>query len=95
MIDELDHAFFHRTRDGYEIEHRKVLYVLAEPHAARMGTHAYPELRRHQHHREVLVHSSETAAVDLTEADGIGLQQLLEDDAIGRVLERPLQGAAE
>src|SRR6266542_1371810 len=46
----------------------------------------HAELRGHQHDGEVLVHAAEPAAVDLAEVDRFGLQQLLEDDAVLRVL---------
>ena len=39
-----------------------------------------------QDHGEVLVDAAQPAAVDLAEADRLGLQQLLEDHAVGGVL---------
>ena len=50
-----------------------------------MRTHRHAELRGHQHHREVFVHAAEPAAVDLAEADRLGLQELLEHHAVGAV----------
>jgi hypothetical protein len=48
--------------------------------------YGHAELGRHQQHREHLVDAADAAGVDLAGADRVGLQQLLEDDPVGRDL---------
>ena len=54
--------------------------------AAGVRAHRHAELRREQQHREHLVDAAEPARVDLAVVDRLGLQQLLEHDAVRRVL---------
>src|SRR5437588_9774046 len=82
VIHIFDHAILERGADGDVVEHREVLYVLAQPDTARMRTYRNPELGREQQHRQHLVHAAQPAAIDLTELDRLGLHQLLEDDAV-------------
>src|SRR5262245_29204912 len=86
VIDVFDHAPFHRASYRDVVEHREMLHVFAQADAARVRTDGNPELRRHEDDREVLVDAAETAAVDLTEVDGLRLKQLFEDDAVRAVL---------
>ena len=86
VIDVLDHAALHRAGHRDVVEHRQMLHVLAQADAAGVRADRDAELRRHQDHREVLVHAAEAAAVDLAEVDRARLQQLLEDDAVRAVL---------
>ena len=65
-----------------------MLHQLAQPNSTGVRTHRHTELRCHQYHGEVLVDAAKTAAVDLTKADRIRLQQLLEQHAIGAMLAR-------
>ena len=51
-----------------------------------MRAHRHAELRRQQEDRQDLVEPTETAGVELAEADGFRLEQLLEDDAVLAVL---------
>ena len=71
MIDVLDHSILHAAAHRDVVEERQMLHVLAETDAAGMRTNRDSELRRHEQHRDDLVHSAETAAVDLTVADGL------------------------
>jgi hypothetical protein len=86
MIHELRDAVIHPARDGQVIPHRQVLHQLAQPHAARVRAYRDAELRGHEDHREVLVHAAQPAAVDLAEPDGVGLEELFEQHAVGAVL---------
>ena len=46
------------------VEQRKVLHVLAQPHAARVRAYRHAELGRHQHHRQHLVHTAQPAGIN-------------------------------
>ena len=63
-----------------------MLDQLAQAHAARVRTHRHPEPRRQQQDRHDLVDAAEPAGVDLADADGAGLEQLLEHDPVVDVL---------
>ena len=78
MIDELGHPPLHGSRYRNEVEHREVLHHFAQAHAPRVGAYRHAELGGHENHGEILVHPAEPAAVDLAEADGARLQELLE-----------------
>src|SRR5678815_2722885 len=78
VIDELGHAIVHPPRHAQKIKHREMLDQLAQPNAPGVWTNGNAELRRHQDNRQVLVHSTEAAAIDLTEVDRLRLQQLFE-----------------
>src|SRR2546430_17528007 len=45
VVDELAHPVLHRRADGYEVEHRDVLGVLAEPDTARVRADRHFEFR--------------------------------------------------
>jgi hypothetical protein len=47
-----------------------------------MGTDGDTELRGHQHHGKDFVDPAEARRIDLTDRDGVGLQELLEHDAV-------------
>src|SRR5262245_22281103 len=82
VIDELGDAVVHPSRHREAVPHRQVLDQLAEPDAAGVRADRDAELRGHEDHRQVLVHAAEPAAVDLAEADRVGLEELLEEDAV-------------
>ena len=86
MVDPFDEAIIERAAHGDVVEHREVLDVLAEPDAAGVRTDRNPELRREEEHGERFVHSPDPAGVQLAHVDGVGLEQLLEDDAVLDVL---------
>src|SRR5690606_28377080 len=86
VVDVLDDAVLQRSAHAEVVEDREVLNVLAEPHAARVWTDRDTGLRCHQQYAEDLVHTAQPAGVDLTEADRVGLEKLLEDDAVLTVL---------
>src|SRR4051794_33164813 len=59
-----------------------------------MRAHRDAELCRHEDDRKALVHAAEPAAVNLTEVNRLGLEQLLEDDPVLRVFDgRDADGA--
>ena len=47
-----------------------------------MGTHRNSKLRSHQQNRQILVHATDAATVDLTEINRTRLHELLEHDAV-------------
>ena len=51
-----------------------------------MRTHRHPELRREQKDRDVLVHPTDSAGVDLHHVDRVRLQQLLEHHRVLHML---------
>src|SRR5439155_21520026 len=67
VIDELGHAIVHAAGNGEVVEHREVLHQFAQPDATRVGANRHAELRRHQNHRQILVHAAEPATIDLAE----------------------------
>ena len=64
------------------IDHDEMVDVLAQADPARVWAAGDAEAPGQEHHGEHLVHPAEPAGIDLAEADGIGLQQLLEDHAV-------------
>jgi len=78
VVHVLEHAVLQRGAHPDVVEDREVLHVLAEAHAARVRADRHPEPGRHQEHRQDRVDATQAAAVDLAEADGARLQQLLE-----------------
>ncbi len=86
MVNELDDAVFEGGRDGEEIEGGEVLDVLAETDAASVGADGDIEFGGEQDDGEVLVDAGYAAAVELEDVDGLGLEELLEHDAVVAVL---------
>jgi hypothetical protein len=88
MVDVLDPATVQIAADRDEVEHRQVLDDLAQADTA--GVWADPDtvLGRQQEDGDVLVHPADPAGVDLRDVDRVGLEQLLEDDAVLDVLAR-------
>ena len=71
-----------RGVDRDVVEDREVLDVFAEADAARVGADRHAELRGHEQDRQHLVDPAHAAGVDLADADGVRLQELLEDDPV-------------
>src|SRR5439155_726625 len=86
VVDEFDPATLGRAADRDVIEHRQVLDHLAQPDAAGMRADRNAELRGEQQDRDVLIHASDPAGVDLTDADSAGSEELFEHDAVRDVL---------
>src|SRR5271156_6303285 len=59
-----------------------MLDILAQAYAASVWADGDIELRSHQNDRQILVHSAQPTAVDLTYVDSPGLHQLFEHDAV-------------
>ena len=101
LVAPLDHAIGLGRGDGDEVPHREVLHRLAQPDPAGVRTHRHAELGREQDVRDVLVDARDPAGIDLHDIDRIGLEQLLEDDALRTCAppwrcgsERPRHGCA-
>ena len=86
VVDPLDDAVLQRAADADEVEDGEMLHVLAEADAAGMRADRDAELRRHQDDRQHLVDAGDAARVDLADVDRLGLEELLEDDAVLHVL---------
>ncbi|MCY1239851.1 hypothetical protein D9M72_526680 [compost metagenome] len=63
-----------------------MLYKFTEPDAPCVGADRDAEFGGHQLHREHLIHAGEAAGVQLAVVDGLGLEELLEEDAVHAVL---------
>jgi hypothetical protein len=86
VIDVLDHSAVGTAADGDEVGHREVLHELAQPDAPGVRTHGNAELGGQQQDRQVLVHSADTAGIELQHRDRTCLEQLLEHDPVRDVL---------
>jgi len=60
--------------------------VLAQAHPSGMRTYGNAKLGCHQQNGENLAHTSEADGVDLADVDGFGLEKLLEDHPVMRML---------
>src|ERR687893_3028002 len=88
VIHVLEDSVLERGSDGDVVEDGEVLDVLAQSDATCVRADGHAELRSHQEHGDDLVDAAETAGIYLAERDGIGLQELLENDAVLAVLAR-------
>lgn len=61
-------------------------HVFAQADAAGVRADGHSKLGRHEKDRENLVDAGEATRVDLAHVDGVGLEELLEDHAVVRVL---------
>ena len=86
VLVQVVHVFHDPVLEGAAdrdvVEDREVLDILAETDAARVRADRDPELGRQQLDRQDFVDAAQAAAVELAEADGLGLQELLEHDPI-------------
>ena len=91
VVNKLQQPVLERGAHAHVIEDRQMLHIFAEADTPGVRAHRNSELLGHQKHGKNLVHSTQTATVDLTERDRFGLQQLLEDDTVLAILTcRPL-----
>jgi hypothetical protein len=86
VVGVLGGAVGERAADAQVVDDRDVLHVLAQPDAAGVRAHRHATGRGQQQHRQHLVEPAEATRVDLRVVDRLGLQQLLEDQPVGRVL---------
>ncbi len=86
VIDVLDDAVLHRGGDGEEVEDGEVLDILAEADTASVRADGDVEFCGEEKDGEVFVDSGYAAGVELEDVDGLGLQKLLEHDAVVAVL---------
>ena len=77
VVDEFADAVFEGTADASVVDHRDVLDELAKADAAGVGADGDVELCGEEEHGEVFVHADEPAGVDLTEGNGLRLEQSL------------------
>src|SRR5919202_2139571 len=88
MVHVLEDAVLQGGADAYAVGDREVLHVLAQADAPRVRADRHAELPGHEEDGEDLVHTAQTAGIYLAEANGVCLQELLEDDAVLAVLAR-------
>ena len=81
VIDVFDHAAVHRAGYRHIIEHREVAYGLAQTHAAGVRADGLVELLCQQVFEHDLLRTGHSGGVDLHDAEGVGLQVLLVQDA--------------
>ena len=86
VVGELGGAIVERAAHAHVVDRAEMLHVLAESQPARVRTHGHTELRGEEQDRQDLVDAADPARVDLAIVDGLGLHELLEDHAVGRVL---------
>jgi hypothetical protein len=76
-----------RTGYGREMgDQPQMNNVFAQAHAPGVRADGDAELGGHQQDRENLTHTSEADGIDLADVDGFGLEKLLEDHPVVRVL---------
>jgi len=85
MVDVFDDTILQGAGEGDVVEKRQVLDVFAQANATGVRADGHAELGGQQQDGKRFVHPAQAAGVDLAEADGIGLKQLLEQNAIGAV----------
>src|SRR5579859_7313691 len=88
VIDVLDHPVVERSAAGDVVPDVQMLNILAEAHAASVGTDGDAELFGHEVDGQRLVDAAEAAGVEVAELHPAGLHELLEDNAILAVLAR-------
>ena len=86
VVDVLDDPALGGPAHGDVVEHRQVLHGLAQADPARVRAHPHAEPGREQQDRQVLVDARDPGGVDLQHLQGVGLEELLEHDAVGAVL---------
>src|SRR6478672_5442268 len=86
MIDELNHAILHCGGDREEVKDREVLNILAEADSSGVRADRFVKLCGQQKNGKVFVDAGDTAAIKLDDVDGVGLEELLEHDAVMAVL---------
>jgi len=88
VVDELGDPALEASRDRDVVEHRQVLYQLAQSHPAGVRAHGNVELLRHQVDGEDLIHAAEPGGVELAVVEGSRLKHLLEQHPVHAVLAR-------
>lgn len=86
VVHPLQHAVIALGADVDVVDQRQVLHVLAQTHTTGVRAHALAILGGHEVHRHDLIHTRQTAAIDLHKVDSVAHDELLEDDAVLAVL---------
>src|SRR5438105_12853000 len=63
-----------------------MLHIFTKTNAARVRTDRDAEFGSHEENGQDFVYASDAAGIDLADADGVGLKELLEDDTILHML---------
>lgn len=83
---EMNHIFTVPSRSSAAGRLEHLILSVPKPHPSRMRAHRHSELGRHQQDRQYLIDPGEPTRVDLTDVDGLGLEELFEYHAVVRVL---------
>ncbi|GAA4938390.1 hypothetical protein GCM10023238_00090 [Streptomyces heliomycini] len=86
MVDVLDDPVLGGAGQGHVVEHRQVLDEFAQADPAGVRAHRDAVLGGEQQDGEVLGDAADPGGVDLDDVEGAGLEELLEDDPVLRVL---------
>ena len=82
VINVFDDPALQRATDSDIVEHREMLYIFAEPYPAGVRTDRNTKLCRQQQNSQHFVDAANTTGVDLADANGICLKELLEEYAV-------------
>ena len=82
VVDVLDHPTLCGAGDGCVVEHGEVADHLAQSDPASVGADCLVELTGQQVFENYLLWARHSGGVDLHDAEGVGLQELLEHDAV-------------
>src|SRR5262245_27093170 len=80
MIDVLENTVLKRPAGADIVENGEVLHILAQAYPAGVWADGNTEFGGHQDDSQCFIDASQAAAVDLTEADRLRLEKLLEND---------------
>src|SRR5690242_11969402 len=86
MRSVLDHAVLQRATDGNVVEDRKMLHVFTQADTARVWADRDTEVGCHQEYRQHFIDTTHAAGIDLANANGVRLKELLENDTILHML---------
>lgn len=86
MVDVFEDAALCGCRDTDVVNEGEVLDVFAEADATGVWADRHIEFLGHQEDREDFIDTGDTARVDLAKVNGVGLEELLKDDAVLDVL---------
>jgi hypothetical protein len=93
MVNIFKDTTFGSTRDADIINEGKMLDVFTETNTASVWANRDIELLSHQKDSKDLIDTCDTARIDLTEIDGLSLEELLEDDSVLNVFTSGNTGA--
>src|SRR5262245_39701039 len=82
VVYVFDNAVFKGSTDADVVNYCQVLDIFAEADTAGMGANGDAEFGGQEHNGQDFVDPTEAAAINLAEADGFGLHQLLKHNTV-------------